>query len=143
MFPTIPKPTVALPRLSIAGMMLAFVLSATVATFVGVAAWSLGTSGGPSAASIRAAAYQQGMTAGVARGKAEASQQLKNHAYAAGRRNGYRAGLKKGLRRGRVAGLTTGRRNGYASGYAAGLSTGRVQGAASVQTSSKPHKHSH
>ena len=67
MFETFSRSTVSLPRLSIAGLMLAFVLSATVATFVGVAAWSLGTSTGPSPAAIRESAYQAGVAAGQAR----------------------------------------------------------------------------
>ena len=141
MFETFSRSTVSLPRLSIAGLMLAFVLSATVATFVGVAAWSLGTSTGPSPAAIRESAYQAGVTAGEARGRTAAEQSARNHAYAKGRMIGLRLGLHKGLRRGKAAGLTAGRAQGYRSGYAAGVQAGRVQGAAAANA--KPKKHTH
>ncbi len=141
MFETFSRSTVSLPRLSIAGLMLAFVLSATVATFVGVAAWSLGTSTGPSPAAIRENAYQAGLAAGQAQGRISAEQTARNHAYAKGRMIGLRLGLHKGLRRGKAAGLTAGRAQGYRSGYAAGLAAGRVQGAAAA--GAKPKKHTH
>jgi flagellar biosynthesis/type III secretory pathway protein FliH len=138
MFHTVSRSRVTLPRLSIAGLMLAFVLSATVATTVGVAAWSLGTSAGPSVETIRKTAYQQGMTAGEARGRTAAALRVRNHAYAKGRSVGYRIGLRKGIHRGRVHALTTGRAEGYKSGYAAGVAQGRVEGAASSRHTKHP-----
>ena len=141
MFETFSRSTVSLPRLSIAGLMLAFVLSATVATFVGVAAWSLGTSTGPSPAAIRESAYQAGLQPARLRAARRRSRRARNHAYAKGRMIGLRLGLHKGLRRGKAAGLTAGRAQGYRSGYAAGVQAGRVQGAAAADA--KPKKHTH
>jgi hypothetical protein len=138
MFHTVSRSRVTLPRLSIAGLMLAFVLSATVATAVGVAAWSLGTSAGPSADAIRKAAYQQGMAAGEARGRTAAALRVRNHAYAKGRSVGYRIGLHKGIHRGKAHALTMGRAEGYRSGYTAGVARGRLEGAAA---SGKHTKH--
>ena len=137
MYHTISRSRVSLPRLSLAGLMLAFVLSATVATFVGVAAWSLGTSGGPPVAAIRATAYQQGVAAGRLQGRRVEANRVRNHAYANGRRVGYRMALRKGLHKARAAGITVGRAEGFRSGYTEGLRVGRLQGAAAA----KPSKH--
>jgi flagellar biosynthesis/type III secretory pathway protein FliH len=131
MFHTISRPPVSLPRFSIAGLMLAFVLSATVATFVGVAAWSLGTSSGPTTAdlaSIRQAAYANGVTAGVQQGHAQAAIRARDHGYASGLKQGYRKGLKAGLHKGKLAGMTAGRSSGYTSGYTAGYRAGQAAG---------------
>jgi hypothetical protein len=138
MFHTVSRSRVTLPRLSIAGLMLAFVLSATVATTVGVAAWSLGTSAGPSLDAIRQTAYQQGLAAGETRGRTAAALRVRNHAYAKGRRIGFRVGLHKGIRRGKANGVNLGRAEGYKSGYAAGVAQGRVEGAASSKHTKHP-----
>ena len=132
---------VSLPRLSLAGILLAFVLAAVLATFVGVGAWSLGTSSGPSTsdlAAARSSAYAQGLNAGLDRGAVQTAK-ARNAAYKAGRQHGYKAGLRKG----RHAGLSAGRHAGYTAGYAQGLSVGRVEGAATANASKKTSKHSH
>ena len=129
---TISRSRVSLPRLSIAGLMLAFVLSATVATFVGVAAWSLGTSAGPSAGGDpRRRAYQQGVAAGRPQGRtAVEADRVRNHAYAKGRRIGFGWACARDCSAARAAGITVGRAEGYRSGYAAGAESGPAQGAA-------------
>ena len=107
-------------RVSIAGLMLAFALSAAVATAVGVAAWSIGSKGQQSAqhlAAMRTQAYQQGLHDG----EAKAAAGVRSKAYGSGTRVGFRKGYKKGLATGRVQGAKLGRSDGYRLGYAAGL----------------------
>jgi hypothetical protein len=125
----VPRSTArAQPRVSIAGLLLAFALAATAATVVGVEAWSLGASrqSGPSR-SATAAAYQEGLHHGLARVHHRVVR-ARNAGYAAGRKKGYRKGLKDGIARGRKLGLADGHTAGYRLGYAAGLAAnaGRV-----------------
>jgi hypothetical protein len=115
------KTTRALPRVSIAGLLLAFALAATAATVVGIEAWSLGGSSlsGPSK-NASAAAYQEGLHDGLARAHHRIVR-VRATAYTAGRKKGYRKGFKDGLARGRRVGQSDGRTAGYRLGYAAGL----------------------
>lgn len=107
--------------MSIAGLLLAFALAATAATVVGIGAWSLGGSGlAGSAKSRSAAAYQQGLRDGLARGHHRVVH-ARHAGYLAGRKKGYRKGLKDGIARGRKVGLADGHTAGYRLGYAAGL----------------------
>jgi hypothetical protein len=110
-------------RISIGGLVLAFALSAAVATAVGVAAWSIAIGGQPSSrhlAALQAAAYQRGVRAGEAHAAAKA----RAAGYGTATRAGFRKGYKKGLATGRVQGTRLGRSDGYRMGYAAGLSAG-------------------
>ena len=109
------------PRVSIAGLLLAFALAATAATVVGVEAWSLGRSGvsGPPK-SASAAAYQEGLQDGLARAHHRVVR-ARNAGDAAGRKKGYRRGFTNGIVRGRKLGLADGHTAGYRLGYAAGL----------------------
>lgn len=123
--------TRALPRVSIAGLLLAFVLAVTAAGVVGVEAWSLGGShlSGASRSASRAA-YREGLQDGLARAHHRVVR-VRETAYVAGRKKGYRKGFKAGLTRGRRLGQSDGRTAGYRLGYAAGLAArgGRVAGA--------------
>jgi hypothetical protein len=114
------RATDALPRFSVASLLLTLVLTATVASMVGIAAWSI-TAGGPTSADVAAAhkaGYQEGYDAGAAQGKTDGRQQ--------GYDRGHKAGYAKGLRVGRKAGLRKGRKAGYTAGYAAGLAVPRA-----------------
>lgn len=114
------RATDALPRFSVASLVLMLVLVAIVASMVGIAAWSI-TSGGPSAADVAAArkdGYQQGFDAGTVQGKADGRKQ--------GYDRGHKAGYARGLSVGRKAGLKRGRKAGYTAGYAAGLAVPRA-----------------
>lgn len=115
------RTTRTLPRVSIAGLLLAFALAVTAATVVGIEAWSLGGSSlSGSSKSASAAAYHQGLHDGLARAHHRIVR-ARNTAYAAGRKKGYRKGFKNGVARGRRLGQSDGRTAGYRLGYAAGL----------------------
>ena len=91
-----------LPRLSVAGLLLAFGLTAAVATAVGVAAWSLGATGGYTSdrvATLQQAAYQRGLTAGLEQGR--------HSGKAAGQRKGFSSGEHKGYQHGYTKGFET------------------------------------
>jgi hypothetical protein len=106
---------------SIAGLLLAFVLAVTAAGVVGVEAWSLGGSHlSGSSRSASAAAYQEGLHKGLARVHHRIVR-ARHAAYLAGRKKGYRKGFKAGVARGRRVGQSDGRTAGYRLGYAAGL----------------------
>jgi hypothetical protein len=110
----------ALPRFSVAGLMLAFALAATLATAVGVAAWSLAATGPPPAdelARARAVAYTRGQAVGYHAGRADG----RHVGFLRGHRRGYRTGYRAGVRRGWRTGGALGRTDGYREGYAAGL----------------------
>jgi hypothetical protein len=112
-----------LPRLSVAGLLLAFGLSAAVATAVGVAAWSLGTTGGYTAervAALQSAAYRDGLAAGLRRGREHGKAAGQRKGYSAGEQKGYRRGYKKGFKKGQVVGYQRGHTAGYSAGYTAG-----------------------
>jgi hypothetical protein len=111
-----------LPRLSVAGLLLAFGLSAAVATAVGVAAWSLGATGGYTAervAQLQRAAYDRGLAAGIERGRAHGKAAGQRKGFSSGERRGYRKGYKKGLKRGETIGYQRGHTAGYSDGYSA------------------------
>jgi hypothetical protein len=121
-----------LPRLSVAGLLLAFGLTAAVATAVGVAAWSLGATGGYSSAKVAALqrdAYQRGVSAGVKEGRA--------HGKAAGQRKGFSSGEHKGYRRGYRKGFVRGQQVGYQRGHTAGYSDGYAAAQADSKTGKK------
>ncbi len=118
----------ALPRLSVAGLLLAFGLSAAVATAVGVAAWSLGATGGYTAdrvAQLQRAAYQRGLAAGLDRGQAHGKSAGRRKGLAAGEKRGYAKGYKKGLKRGQTIGYQRGHTAGYSDGYSAAQADGK------------------
>ena len=97
-----------------AGLLLAFGLTAAVATAVGVAAWSLGATGGYTAervATLQSAAYQRGLAAGLERGR--------EHGKAAGQRKGFSSGEQKGYKKGQLVGYQRGHTAGYSAGYTA------------------------
>ena len=121
-----------LPRLSVAGLLLAFGLTAAVATAVGVAAWSLGATGGYTSdrvATLQQAAYQRGLAAGLERGR--------HSGKAAGQRKGFSSGEHKGDRRGYQKGLTRGQKIGYQRGHTAGYSDGYSAAQADRQAGKK------
>jgi hypothetical protein len=121
-----------LPRLSVAGLLLAFGLTAAVATAVGVAAWSLGATGGYTSdrvATLQQAAYQRGLAAGLERGR--------HSGKAAGQRKGFSSGEHKGYRRGYQKGLTRGQKIGYQRGHTAGYSDGYSAAQADRQAGKK------
>jgi hypothetical protein len=121
-----------LPRLSVAGLLLAFGLTAAVATAVGVAAWSLGATGGYTSdrvATLQQAAYQRGLAAGLERGR--------HSGKAAGQRKGFSSGEHKGYRRGYQKGLTRGQKIGYQRGHTAGYSDGYSAAQADRQAGQK------
>ena len=127
------RATDALPRFSVASLVLMLVLATALASMVGIAAWSI-TSGGPSQADVVAAqkaGYQQGFDAGVAQGRSDGRKQ--------GYDRGHKAGYAQGLNTGRKAGLRRGRKAGYAAGYQAGLAVPR----ATVQPAGTGGKKSH
>jgi hypothetical protein len=116
-----------LPRLSVAGLLLAFGLSAAVATAVGVAAWSLGTTGGYAperVAQLQRDAYQRGLTAGIRQGREHGRAAGQKKGLSAGERRGYRKGYRKGFRRGQTLGYQRGHTAGYSEGYGAGQAAG-------------------
>jgi flagellar biosynthesis/type III secretory pathway protein FliH len=118
-----------LPRLSVAGLLLAFGLTAAVATAVGVAAWSLGTTGGYTAervAQIQRAAYQNGMAAGLERGRAHGKAAGQKKGLSAGEKRGYQKGYRKGFKRGQTLGYQRGHTAGYSDGYSAGQAAGKA-----------------
>jgi hypothetical protein len=111
-----------LPRLSVAGLLLAFGLTAAVATAVGVAAWSLGTTGGYTAdrvATLQSAAYQRGLAAGLQRGRDHGKAAGQRKGYSTGERKGYKRGYRKGFRKGQIVGYQRGHTAGYSAGYTA------------------------
>lgn len=113
----------ALPRVSVAGLLLAFALAAVLATVVGVTAWSMGRSQGPTAAQISAGnrdAYARGLAAGRAQASTAAVAKARSSALLAGRKRGYDHGLAVGFKRGRAIGIQLGRTIGYTAGYTAG-----------------------
>jgi hypothetical protein len=123
MLSTVKRGEAGLPRVSVAGLVLAFMLAAALATAVGVAAWSLGQREmlTPDAlAHIRTAAYADGLRAGVAQGRKAGLR--------AGHRAGYRDGVRAGLASGRRFGFRRGHRVGYESGRSDGFSAGFVAG---------------
>jgi flagellar biosynthesis/type III secretory pathway protein FliH len=111
-----------LPRLSVAGLLLAFGLTAAVATAVGVAAWSLGTTGGYTServATLQQSAYQRGLAAGLSRGRHSGKAAGQRKGYSSGEHRGYQRGYKKGFKRGQAVGYQRGRTAGYSAGYSA------------------------
>jgi flagellar biosynthesis/type III secretory pathway protein FliH len=118
------RPIGALPKISIAGLMLAFTLAAAMATAVGVAAWTVAQGGQPSAAQLHSqvtAAYDRGRTAGYKQGIAAG----REVGLTAGRKRGFKQGYKAGVKRGNKSGSALGRTDGYRMGYAAGYAAGR------------------
>jgi hypothetical protein len=114
-----------LPRLSVAGLLLAFGLTAAVATAVGVAAWSLGATGGYTSqrvATLQRAAYDRGLAAGLTRGRAHGKAAGQRKGYASGEHKGYRRGYRKGFKRGQTVGYQRGHTAGYSEGYSAAQS---------------------
>jgi hypothetical protein len=111
-----------LPRLSVAGLLLAFGLSAAVATAVGVAAWSLGATGGYTAervAQLQRAAYDRGLAAGIREGRQHGKAAGQRKGLSAGEKRGYQKGYKKGYKRGQTVGYQRGHTAGYSAGYSA------------------------
>jgi flagellar biosynthesis/type III secretory pathway protein FliH len=118
-----------LPRLSVAGLLLAFGLSAAVATAVGVAAWSLGATGGYTAdrvSQLQRAAYQRGFEAGRQEGRSHGKAAGRRKGFSSGEHRGYQRGYKKGLKRGRSIGYQRGHAAGYSEGYSAGQAGGKT-----------------
>jgi hypothetical protein len=118
-----------LPRLSVAGLLLAFGLTAAVATAVGVAAWSLGTTGGYTAervAQLQRDAYARGLTAGIRQGREHGKSAGQKKGLSAGEKRGYRKGYRKGYRRGQSIGYQRGHTAGYSDGYSAGQASGKT-----------------
>ena len=108
-----------------AGLLLAFGLSAAVATAVGVAAWSLGATGGYTAdrvAALQSAAYQHGLAAGLRRGREHGKAAGQRKGFSSGEQKGYRHGYKKGFKKGQIVGYQRGHIAGYNSGYTAAQS---------------------
>jgi hypothetical protein len=119
----------ALPRLSVAGLLLAFGLTAAVATAVGVAAWSLGATGGYTparVAQLQHDAYQNGLTAGLRQGRAHGKAAGQRKGYASGQHRGFQRGYKKGFRRGQTVGYQRGHTAGYSDGFSAGQAAGKT-----------------
>ena len=111
-----------LPRLSVAGLLLAFGLTAAVGTAVGVAAWSLGATGGYTServATLQQAAYQRGLVAGLERGRHSGKAAGKRKGFSSGVHRGYQHGYKKGFKRGQAVGYQRGHTAGYSAGYTA------------------------
>jgi hypothetical protein len=118
----------ALPRLSVAGLLLAFGLTAAVATAVGVAAWSLGTTGGYTSdrvAQLQRAAYDRGLETGIRQGRQHGKSAGQKKGLSAGEKRGYRKGYRKGYRRGQTVGFQRGHTAGYSEGYSAGQAAGK------------------
>jgi hypothetical protein len=118
-----------LPRLSVAGLLLAFGLSAAVATAVGVAAWSLGATSGYTAdrvAALQSAAYRDGLAAGLRRGREHGKAAGRRKGFSSGEQKGYRRGYKKGFKKGQIVGYQRGHIAGYSSGYTAAQSDGKA-----------------
>jgi hypothetical protein len=116
-----------LPRLSVAGLLLAFGLSAAVATAVGVAVWSMGATGGYTAARVsqlQRDAYERGLATGIRQGRAHGKAAGQRKGYATGEHRGYRKGYKRGYQRGRNVGYQRGHTAGYSEGYSAGQANG-------------------
>jgi hypothetical protein len=119
----------ALPRLSVAGRLLAFGLTAAVATAVGVAAWSLGATGGYTAghvAQLQRASYQNGLAAGLQQGRAHGKAAGRRKGFASGEHLGYKRGYKKGYKRGQAVGYQRGHTAGYSDGYSAAQAAGKA-----------------
>jgi hypothetical protein len=119
----------ALPRLSVAGLLLAFGLTAAVATAVGVAAWSLGATGGYTAdrvSQLQKAAYQSGLAAGLQQGRAHGKAAGQRKGFASGEHSGYRRGYRKGYRRGQTVGYQRGHTAGHSDGFTAGQAAGKT-----------------
>ncbi|HSD02927.1 MAG TPA: hypothetical protein VLB81_11180 [Gaiellales bacterium] len=117
-----------LPRLSVAGLLLAFGLSAAVATAVGVAAWSLGATGGYTAQRVTAlqrAAYDRGLEAGRRQGRAHGKSAGQKRGFSTGEKRGYKKGYRKGMKRGQSIGYRRGHTAGYSEGYSAGQASGK------------------
>ena len=98
-----------------AGLLLAFGLTAAVATAVGVAAWSLGATGGYTSdrvATLQQDANQRGLTAGIEQGR--------HSCKAAGQRKGISSGEHKGYQHGYQKGFARGQKVGYQRGHTAG-----------------------
>ena len=90
-----------------AGLLLAFGLTAAVATAVGVAAWSLGATGGYASnrvATLQQAAYQRGLTAGLEQGRHSGKAAGQRKGFSSGEHKGYQHGYKKGFARGQKVG---------------------------------------
>ncbi len=118
------RPTGALPRISITGLMLAFTLAAAMATAVGVAAWTVAEGSQPPASQLQqqvGAAYDRGHSAGYKAGIAAGHKA----GLTAGRKRGYKLGFKAGVKRGNRSGSALGRTDGYRLGYAAGYAAGQ------------------
>ena len=93
-----------------AGLLLAFGLTAAVATAVGVAAWSLGATGGYTSdrvATLQQAAYQR-------------------KGFSSGEHKGYQHGYKKGFARGQKVGYQRGHTAGYSAGYTQAQADGKA-----------------
>ncbi len=119
--------TAALPRFSLASVMLALALATLLAAAVGISAWTISSPSGASPAEVASArklAYDQGYSAGKVDG------------VTAGKKTGTAAGTTAGFARGRKAGYSAGflkgRRIGYEHGRTAGYATGFSAGQASV-----------
>ena len=111
--------TAALPRFSLASVMLALALATLLAAAVGISAWTISSPSGASPAEVASArklAYTQGLTAGKK----------------AGTKAGTTAGYTRGRKAGYSAGFLKGRRIGYEHGRTAGYATGFSAGQASV-----------
>ena len=118
-----------LPRLSVAGLLLAFGLTAAVATAVGVAAWSLGATGGYTSdrvATLQRAAYQRGLAAGLERGRHSGKAAGQRKGFSSGEHRGYRRCYQKGFSRGQKVGYQRGLKAGYSAGYSAAQTNGKT-----------------
>lgn len=118
-----------LPRLSVAGLLLAFGLTAAVATAVGVAAWSLGATGGYTSdrvATLQQAAYQRGLLAGLEQGRHSGKAAGQRKGFSSGEHKGYQHGYKKGFARGQKVGYQRGRTAGYSEGYTQAQADGKT-----------------
>ncbi len=123
--------TAALPRFSLASVMLALALAAMLSAAVGIAAWTISSPSGVSAADVasaRKSAYDQGYSAGKADG------------VTAGKKTGTTAGFARGRKAGYSAGFLRGRRIGYQRGKTAGYASGFSAGQASVPTTTTHKK---
>jgi flagellar biosynthesis/type III secretory pathway protein FliH len=106
----------------VAGLLLAFGLTAAVATAVGVAAWSVGATGGYTAervASMQRAAYERGLAAGLEQGRHSGKAAGQRKGFSSGQHKGYKRGYKVGFKKGQIVGYQRGRTAGYSAGYSA------------------------
>jgi len=109
----------ALPRFSVAALVLALALSVMLAGAVGISAWTIRSDSGASPAEVshaRQVAYQQGYDAGQASGVKQGRKTGANAGYERGHQAGFGEGKMKGLK----AGYAKGKTEGYTQGYAAG-----------------------